>query len=130
MKRPIILVTDDEPGTRHNIINFLGNRYDCELIEASDGDVAMEFVKTNHCDLIILDIKMPKKSGMKVIEEAKAVNPEIDILIVSAYISDDVADQAFALGATDYVVKPIDMKAMTLKISNILERRGQKISKT
>jgi len=97
--------------------------------EANDGDEAVEFVKQNPCDLILLDIKMPKKSGMTVVKEAKEINPKIDILIVSAWVSDDVAEEALKLGATDYAVKPMDLKAISLKFSNILNRRGQKISK-
>ena len=66
---------------------------------------------------------------MTVVKEAKEINPKIDILIVSAWVSDDVAEEALKLGATDYAVKPMDLKAISLKFSNILNRRGQKISK-
>ena len=129
MNRPCVLVVDDEIDARSTIINFLKVRYDCEFREAKDGEEAVKFVEASPCDVMILDIKMPKKSGMAVMKEAKAINPKMDILIVSAYVSDDVAEEAMKLGATDYAVKPLDLKAISMKFSNILDKRGQKISK-
>ena len=64
------------------------------------------------------------------IKEAKDTNPSIDILIISAWVSDDVAEEAMKLGATDYAVKPMDFKAINIKFANILDKRGQRISKT
>ena len=129
MKKPVILVVDDEKDARSTLINFLNARFDCEFREAGDGDEAVRFVKENPCDLILLDIKMPKKSGMSVVKEAKEANSNLDILIVSAWVSGDVAEEAMKLGATDYAVKPLDLKAISLKFANILDKRGQKISK-
>lgn len=129
MNKPCILVVDDEIDARSTIINFLKERYDCEFREARDGNEAIKFVKTSPCDIMLLDIKMPKKSGMSVVKEAKEINPNIDILIISAYVSGDVAEEAMKLGATDYAVKPLDLKAISMKFTNILDRRGQKISK-
>ena len=130
MNKPSILVVDDEEDARSTIIGFLETRYDCEFKEAKDGYEAVKFVKDNPCDVMILDIKMPKKGGISVIKEAKEINPNIDILIVSAYVSDDVAEEALKLGATDYAVKPLELKAISLKFANILDKRGQRINKT
>lgn len=129
MNKPCILVVDDEIDARSTIINFLKDRFECEFREAKDGDEAVKYVSSNSCDVMILDIKMPKKSGMTVVKEAKAINPKIDILIVSAWVSDDVAEEAMKLGATDYAVKPLNLKVISLKFSNILEKRGQRVSK-
>ena len=129
MNKPCILVVDDEIDARSTIINFLKVRYDCEFREAKDGEEAVKFIKANPCDIIILDIKMPKKGGMAVVKEAKEINSNIDILIVSAWVSGDVAEEAMKLGATDYAVKPLDLKVISLKFANILDKRGQKISK-
>lgn len=129
MNKPVVLVVDDEIDARSTIINFLKIRYECEFREAKDGDEAVRFVKAGPCDVMILDIKMPKKSGISVIKEAREISPKIDILIVSAYVSDDVALEAMKLGATDYAVKPLDLKAISIKFANILDKRKQKIGK-
>jgi len=123
--KPVILVVDDENEAREMIINFLKDRFDCEFKEAKDGESALEFVKDHPCDLMLLDIKLPRKSGTVVIKEAKELNPKVDILVVSAYASDDVAEEALELGATDYAVKPLDLRAISLKVANILKKRGQ-----
>lgn len=129
MKKPIVLVVDDEKDVRSTIVDFLNLRYDCRFEEADDGDEAIKFIKKNHCDIMFLDVKMPKKSGISVVKETKEINPNIDILIISAWVSADVAKNALKLGATDYAVKPLNLKALSLKFSNILDKRGQKISK-
>jgi len=130
MKKPVVLIVDDEKDARLALVNFLNVKFDCEFREAGDGVEAVKFVKENPCDLILLDIKMPKKSGMSVVKEAKSANPNLDILVISAWVSGDVAEEAIKLGATDYAVKPFDFKAIALKFANILDKRGQKISKT
>lgn len=129
MKKPVILIVDDVEEIRSSLRDFLQMRYEAEFQEASDGEEAVLYIKSNPCDLVLLDIKMPKKSGIVVIKEAKEYNPTIDILVVSAYMSDDVAEQAFENGATDYAVKPVNLKVLESKIQKILKTRGQFISK-
>ena len=111
------------------LTDFLAMRYQCEIKEAQDGNEAMAFIKNNPCDVMILDIRMPKKGGIDVIKETKAIKPDIDILVISAWLSDDVSHEAVRLGANDYVIKPLDLKVFNLKFANILEKRGQKFSK-
>jgi len=130
VKKPVILIVDDIDEIRKALREFLQMRYEAEFKEARDGDEAVEYIKSNPCDLVLLDIKMPKKSGIMVIKEAREYNPEIDILVVSAYMSDDVAEQALECGATDYAVKPMNLKVVESKIRKILEKRGQLINKT
>ena len=129
MDKPVVLIVDDEVDVRNTLIDFLEARYDCKFREAKDGDEAVKFVKSSPCDVMILDIKMPKKGGIAVIKEAKEINPKIDILVVSAWVSDEVAEEAMKLGATDYAVKPLDLQVISLKFSDILKKRGQRISK-
>ena len=130
MDKPVVLVVDDEVEARNTIIDFLELRYDCKFREAKDGDEAVKFVKTGPCDVMLLDIRMPKKGGIEVIKEAKKINPKLDILVISAWVSDEVAEEAMMLGATDYAVKPLDLQVISLKFANILEKRGQRVSKT
>ena len=129
MKKPIILIVDDVAEIRKTLHDFLEMRYEAEFIEAKDGEKAIEYVKSNPCDLILLDIKMPRKSGITVIKEVKAHDPKIDILVVSSYTSEDVAEEALQDGATDYATKPVNLKVVDSKVKKILEKRGQLISK-
>ncbi|MFA6636602.1 MAG: response regulator [Candidatus Omnitrophota bacterium] len=130
MKKPIILVADDEKDARSAVVSFLRQRFDCDFNEVSDGEEAVEFVKRNPCDVILLDIKMPRKSGITVIKESKEIDPDIDIIIVSAWISENVSGEAMKIGASDYLIKPVNLTALSMKLSAILDKRGQLINKT
>jgi len=125
MVKPVVLIVDDEADARSTISDFLKGRYYCDLKEARDGEEAVDFVRSHHCDVMLLDIKMPKKSGLSVIKEVKAIDPKIDILIISGWVSEEVAEDAIELGATDYAVKPFDLKVIALKLENMLNNRGQ-----
>jgi len=125
-ERPVVLVADDESDARSTVIDFLKERYECVFKEAKDGEEAISFIKNNPCDIVILDIKMPKQSGMRVLDEIKAFNSEIDVLIISAWASDNLEEEAAESGATDFAAKPLDLKTLALKFANILDMRGQK----
>ena len=129
MKKPIILIVDDVAEIRKTLHDFLQIRYEADFKEARDGEKAIEYIKSNPCDLVLLDIKMPKKGGVTVIKEAKQHDPNIDILVVSSYTSEDVEEEALQYGATDYATKPVNLKAIDTKVKKILEKRGQLISK-
>jgi YesN/AraC family two-component response regulator len=123
-KKPFVLVVDDDKDARSIVVNFLKERHDCEFTEASDGEEAINFLKYYPCDFMILDIKMPKKDGIAVIKEAKEINSKIDILVISGWASDDVSREAIESGATDYLVKPIDLKVISMKFSGMLQKKG------
>jgi DNA-binding response OmpR family regulator len=124
VKKPVVLIVDDEASIRDSIAVFLKDRFDIEVRCFGDGNKVIDFVQNEKADIIILDIKMPGKSGINVISEVKNIDSLIDILVISAWISDDVANESIREGATDYIVKPLEMKILEMKISGILEKRN------
>lgn len=130
MKKAVVLVVDDDPGARSGIMEFLGLRFDCDFKEAGDGEEAVQFVKSNHCDIMFLDVKLPKKNGAVVLKEAKEIDPEIDVIVTTAYSGDEVADDSLKRSASEYLTKPMKMEVLAQKFGNILKKRGQKITKT
>lgn len=126
MTKAVVLIVDDDPGARSTMLDFLSERFDCDFKEAGDGEEAVRFVKSNPCDIMFLDVKLPKKNGAVVMKEAKEINPKVDIIVTTAYSSDEVADESLKHGAADYLIKPINMKTLSLKFANILKKRGQK----
>jgi len=105
-----ILVCDDEEGIRESFKLILEKDY--ELIFASTGDEAIQKIKASPVDMVILDIKMPKKDGLETLKELKKLKPSAKVIIATGYKSVDTAQEAIRLGASDYVVKPFDRKTI------------------
>lgn len=101
-----ILICDDEEGIRESLKLILEKDHD--LVFAESGDEAINKMKASPTDLVILDIKMPKKDGLETLKELKKINPSSKIIIATGYKSIDVAQEAMRLGASDYIVKPFN----------------------
>lgn len=103
-----ILVCDDEEGIRESLKLILEKDY--EVIFAENGDMAVQKMKSGPPDLVILDIKMPRRDGLDTLREIKKINPSQKVVIATGYRSVDTANEAVKLGATDYIIKPFDRK--------------------
>ena len=101
-----ILIVDDEEGVRESIKLVLGDHYD--LFVAENGEAALELLKTSHKEVgvVVMDIKMPRKSGLDTLQEIHAKYPQIKIIMVTGYKSVETAQEAVRLGASGYIVKP------------------------
>lgn len=116
------LVVEDGQSQREILRDFLRDEgYD--VVEAKNGDKAIEAVKNGYFDLVLLDYKMPKKDGMTVLEEVKDINTEIDVIMMTAYGSVDTAVRAMKAGAADYITKPIELEELLILINRIAERQ-------
>ncbi|MBW1720135.1 MAG: sigma-54-dependent Fis family transcriptional regulator [Deltaproteobacteria bacterium] len=116
------LVVEDGQSQREILRDFLMDEgYD--VVEAENGDKAIEAVKSGYFDLVLLDYKMPGKDGLTVLEEVKDINTEIDAIIMTAYGSVDTAVKAMKAGAADYITKPIELEELRILINRIAERQ-------
>ena len=120
-KKYKILVCDDEKSVRESFEFILRDRY--ELIFANDGPEALEHIKNHPIDLILLDIKMPKMDGIKVLKEVKKMNPAIKVIVVTGYSSIDTAHRAIKSGASDYIPKPFDKDYILKAIEKVLKEK-------
>jgi DNA-binding response OmpR family regulator len=107
-----VLVVDDEPIVCHSVRRIL-SKESCTVEEAFDVDVALRKMKINKYDLIILDLKMPKRSGMEVLKLIRTSYPEIPVIMVTGYGSIDTAIEATKLGAFNFVPKPFTPKELS-----------------
>jgi DNA-binding NtrC family response regulator len=114
--KPKILVCDDEEGIRESLKLILEKDYD--VVFAESGDDAIMKMKASPMDMVILDIKMPKKDGLETLKELKKINPPAKVIIATGYKSVETAQEAIRLGAADYVVKPFDRE----KITKVVQR--------
>ena len=113
-----ILICDDEEGIRESFKLILEKDY--ELSFATDGSEALNAVKKNPVDLVIMDIKMPRMDGIETIRKLKHTTPDIKVLVTSGYKSVETAQEAVAAGAVDYIVKPFERAEILCTVKKIL----------
>ncbi len=115
-----ILVADDETNILRVIRSELENEgYNVDL--AHDGDDAYEKLKRNKYDVVVLDIRMPKKDGFVLLKEAKSINPNTIVIMMTGYGTIADAVEAMKIGASDYLTKPFDNDELIFKIRQTLE---------
>jgi YesN/AraC family two-component response regulator len=129
MQKPRILIVDDEQKARENLRDYILPRYECEIAEATDGESAIERVRTAKPDIILLDIRMPGISGIEAIGEIKKINPDSRIIVISAWKSQDVATKAIGMGAFDYLDKPLSFPLFKERFDSALVSIGKLIKK-
>jgi len=112
-----ILVVDDDLAHR-TMLQTLLSGWGYAVAEADDGSVAIAQVRKRPFDLILMDVRMVKISGLEALAEIKAFNPAIPVVIMTAYASVETAVEALKKGAYDYLTKPLDFDELRL----ILER--------
>ena len=118
---PTILVVDDEPSIRRTLREILEyENYDVE--EAADGEEALVQIRSSQFDLVMLDVKMPKRDGLEVLGILKNEMPEIPVLMISGHGTIETAVEATKLGAFDFIEKPPDLNRLLLTIRNALDR--------
>lgn len=115
-----ILIVDDDNSHRHMLKTLLG-KWGYAPEEADDGQVAVDLVSGKPYDLVLMDIRMIKVSGLEALREIKIINPAIPVIIMTAYSSVESAVEALKNGAYDYLTKPFDFDKLKLTIRHSLE---------
>ncbi len=118
--RKTILVVDDDNAHRTMLRTLVGG-WGYDIVEANDGSTAIEKVQERPFDLILMDIRMLKVSGLQALERIKAFNPAIPVTIMTAYSSVETAVEALKKGAYDYLTKPLDFDKLRLTIERAME---------
>lgn len=127
MQKAKILIVDDYPAQLWLFDSYLTESFRCQIYKSENGEDAVAKIRGNNFDLILLDIKMPGISGFDVMREIKRKEQVPDILVITAWDSIQIAEEAIRQGASDYLPKPIDLKNLKLRVKSILARRGKYI---
>jgi len=115
-----ILVVDDDTAHR-TMLKTLLTGWGYLIEEADDGSTAIEKVEQQAYDLILMDIRMVKISGIEALKEIRIINPAIPIIIMTAYSSVETAVDALKNGAYDYLTKPLDFDELRISISRAMD---------
>lgn len=118
MKKRQILICDDEAGVRESLQMILGETHALDFV--TNGEEALEYLKTHDPELLILDIKMPRLNGLETLKTVKTLKPRIRVLMITGYESSDVAAQAIRLGADNYLAKPFDREKVRTQVQTLL----------
>ena len=115
-----MLVADDDLAHR-TMLRTLLSGWGYAVLEADDGSSAVEAVRRQPFDLILMDIRMIRVSGLEALTEIKAFNPAIPVIIMTAYASVETAVQALKKGAYDYLTKPLDFDELRLAMERAMD---------
>jgi two-component system response regulator HydG len=117
-----ILVVDDEPSHRQMLEAVLtADGY--EVQQANDGQEAINSVEERFYDLILMDVRMSRVSGIEALKKIKELSPGIPVIIMTAYASVSTAVDALKSGAYDYLTKPLDIEELKILVSKALRQR-------
>ncbi len=114
-----ILVVDDEEALRTVLSTELSSE-GYEVSTAADGNEAIELVKDNNYDLVLLDIKMPSVDGFEVLKYIKGGKPDIKVIMLTGFADLKNAIESKRLGAEDFVSKPYDLVDLLTTIERVL----------
>jgi len=116
-----ILIVDDDKSIRYSLKRMLEENF--SVITAQNGEEALDRVRENPPDLIIMDIKMPGRNGIDVLKEIKSIDPKSLVIIMTAYGTTETAIEAMKYGAFDYILKPFPIPQMKGLVEKALSLR-------
>ncbi len=125
MTDPRVLVVDDEEGPREAIRMILKPRY--QVFTAGSGEEALAVLPMLRPDVIFMDVKMPRMDGVQLLERVKAIDPAVEVVMITAYASLDTVQRAMRFGAMDYLVKPFAPRELQEAAERALARRRQRL---
>lgn len=114
----VLIVDDEEMAIKLLEHEMIGAGY--EVISCTDGREALEMIKNEEPNLVISDIMMPFMSGLELLEVIKADNKKIPVILISALDDVEVIQTAIGMGADDFVIKPVNMNELILRITKVL----------
>ena len=121
--KPRILIVDDEEDIVTNLEAFLEEE-GYEVLTAREGETAFEKIEEEKPNLVLLDLNIPKMSGLQILEKLKPKETGIKVLIFSGIATKAERDQALSLGASGYLNKPIQIATLLTELRRLVRRPG------
>ena len=115
-----LLIVDDEPNLLYSLRKALESDT-LEVITAETGEEGLTQVREQSPDAVILDVRLPDRSGLDVFEEMRAINPHLPVIIATAFSTMDTAVESMKRGAYDYLLKPVELDQLMSLVNRALE---------
>lgn len=123
-----VVVVDDHPVVREGLKRIISESNELSVAaEASDGEEALQTIRNQPCDVVLLDISLPKKSGLEVLKHVRAEQPRLPILILSMHSEDEYAVRMLRAGASGYLTKESTGSSLISAIRKVV-RGGRYVS--
>lgn len=116
-----VLIADDNEDLRESIAEALQKK-SLSCFSAADGEAALQAVRNNNFTVALVDLKMPKKTGIEILQEIKSLNPRTQVVLMTAFGSVESAIQALRLEAADYLLKPFSLADLEQHVEDLLKR--------
>lgn len=118
----VLIVDDEEMAVKMLEHQMIANGF--EVVSCTDGREAVELIKNENPGLVISDIMMPFMSGLELLELIKSENKKTPVILISALDDVEVIQTAIGMGADDFVIKPVNMDELALRITKVLANQG------
>ena len=116
-----LLVLEDDKNTRDKLARVF-EKEGYEVFTGQDGEEGIEIFSERKIDILLVDIKMPKKNGMEVLHEVKKLSKDCEVIMLTGYGDEDTAIQAMRDGAINYIRKPMDLDQIILAIQKAVDK--------
>jgi two-component system response regulator (stage 0 sporulation protein F) len=114
-----VLIVDDQYGIRVLLYEVFGKE-GYQTFQAANGKAALDLVRTETPDLVLLDMKIPGMDGLEILKNIKKINPMIKVIMMTAYGELDMIKEAQDLGALQHFTKPFDIDELRLAVNSQL----------
>ncbi|MFH1212615.1 MAG: sigma-54 dependent transcriptional regulator [Candidatus Neomarinimicrobiota bacterium] len=118
-----IAIIDDD-ATQRELLRGFFKKLGCTVFACDSGENCLAVIEKQYLDVVLTDFRMPGMSGLDILKKVKAINPEIQVIIITAFGTVEDAVTAMRQGAWDYLSKPIDLDELELKIRKISEHNA------
>lgn len=116
---------DDDEAIRH-AFSLVLSREGYSVQVANGGPEALQKIKEGYFELVICDVRMPGMDGLDLLKRIKSANPEIDVIMITAYATVEDGVKSIKDGAYDYLVKPLGVEQLCYKVARVMEKRSLK----
>ncbi|NJN16939.1 MAG: response regulator [Oscillochloris sp.] len=120
---PVVMIVEDDAATRR-LYRFLLTNSGYTVIEAEDGQAALELYTSRPCDVIITDMNMPRMGGIEMVRTLRQQNSPVYIIMVTAFGTPDTEKHAYRTGVNEYLTKPFDFEELERRVQEFFARQN------